>query len=162
MKKCMMLSCLLLLSGVCVAQTTHTFTFGLFTSTGSGCAVMQTLDGQPANEATGYSGGVCFPYNENPWWGIDVPQVWGFPNNGFLTNNNTTPQLSAPTFTKQGCNLQTAGCVDYETGTSDFTGYGQGVTVSVTVFFQVNKHVGRFGVVYYTNDETNGSGTATY
>lgn len=137
----------------------HTFTFGAFTS---GCAEMQTLDGQPANQATGYAGEICFPYNNNPWWGIETPQVWGFPNNGFLTNNTTIPQLSAPTFTVQGCNLQTDGCVDYETGTAEFTGYGQGVTVSVTAFFTVHKHVGFRGHVYYTNDPTNGSGTAVY
>lgn len=150
---------ILLMSSAMFAQTTHTFTFGPFPS---GSAEMQTLDGQPANQGTGYAGTISFPYNNNPWWGIEVPQVWGFPNHGFLTNNTTTPQLNAPVFTVQGCNFQTDGCVDYQTGTSEFTGYGQGVTVSVTVFFTVHKHIGRFGHVYYTNDPTDGSGTAVY
>jgi|SRR5579864_6184361 len=147
----------LLLSGICSAQTTHTFTFGPFPA---GCAEFQTLDGQPANEGIGYAGEICFPYNDNPWWGVIAPEVWGLPNGGFLPNNVPTPQLSAPTFVSPSCNLQTAGCVDYETGTAEFTGYGTGVTVSVTAFFKVNKHVGRFNRVYYTNDPTNGSGTA--
>ena len=123
---------------------------------------MQTLDGQPANDATGYNGEVCFPYNENPYWGLIAPQVWGFPNNGFLPNNNTSPELSAPVFPNPSCNLQTAGCISYETGTSQFTGYGEGVTVSVQVWFKVTKHIGRYNRVYYTNNETNGSGTAVY
>lgn len=155
---------LLLFSVVSQAQT-HTFTFGPFTSSNSGCAEFQTLDGQPANEATGFAGEVCFPYNENPYWGIEAPQVWGFPNEGFLTNNNNSPSsLSAPVFTQPGCNLKTAGCVNYETGTSAFTGYGGGVIVEVTVWSVVNKHShfgrGCYPCVYYTNDETNGSGTA--
>lgn len=154
---------LLLFSVVSQAQT-HTFTFGPFTSYASGCAEFQTLDGQPANEAIGYSGEVCFPYNENPWWGAEFPQVWGFPNDGFLLNNTTTPQLNAPVFIHAGCNLKTAGCVNYQTGSAAFTGYGTGVTVDVTVWFVVNKHThygrGCYPCVYYTNDQTNGSGTA--
>jgi hypothetical protein len=156
MKKAAVLFLLLLASSFTVAQTTHTFTFGPFTA---GCAEFQTLDGEPANQGVGYAGEVCFPYGGNPWWGIETPQVWEFPNNGYLLNNTTTPQLSAATFVKQGCDFKTVGCVDYETGTAQFAGYGDGVTVSVTAFFQVNKHIGRYGRVYYTNDPTNGSGT---
>lgn len=149
-----------------VAQSnTHTFTFGTFSGANSGCSEFQTIDGQPANQATGDAGEVCFPYGENPWWGLDAPQSWEFPNNGLLLNNTTGYPLSAPTFTKSGCTLQTAGCVDYETGSAPFGGYGAGVTVDVNVWFVVNKHssCGRGGChTYYTNDETNGSGTASY
>lgn len=123
---------------------------------------MQTLDGQPANSGTGYVGSVTFPYGENPWWGIEVPQAWGFPNNGFLPQNTTTPALGPLTFVNPACNLQTAGCQSYQTGSAAFQGYGAGVTVDVTVWFVVTKHIGRYNHVYYTNDPTNGSGTATY
>ena len=164
MSKALPLLLFLLLFGVVphmAAQNPHTFTFGVFTT--PGCAGFQTIDGQPANEAAGFAGNLCVPYNDNPWWGLQAPQVWGFPNNGFLTNNTTSPQLSAPVFTAQGCNLKTAGCVNYETATAAFT--GSGVTLEITVWFVVNKH-SRFGrgcypCVYYTNDETNGAGTAS-
>jgi hypothetical protein len=49
---------LALLSTAAFAQTTHTFTFGPFPS---GCAAMQTLDGQPADSCIGYTGLICVP-----------------------------------------------------------------------------------------------------
>lgn len=166
----LLLSVLLMLPFGLSAQTTHTFTFGQFvrdsyTGMVTGTAEMQTLDGIPADQGTGYAGVIMVPYNDSPWWGLECPQEWGFPNNCFLTNNTTTPQLSGPFFTAPNCTLNTGGCVYYETGTAEFVGYGQGVTVSVVVWFQVHTHhyCGRGGChTYYSDDETNGTGTATY
>jgi hypothetical protein len=154
---------LLLLSSAMFAQTTHTFTFGPL---GGGCSAFQLLDGQPSDQASGYSGEVCIPYGENPWWGLEVPQVWGFPNNGFLLNNNVQSSLGAPVFVNPACTLRTAGCVFYQTASSAFENYGAGVTVNVTAWFVVRKH-SRIGkgcspCVWYTDDSVDVSGTAAF
>jgi hypothetical protein len=69
-------------------------------------------------------------------------------------------------FVNPACTLRMAGCVSYQTSSSAFENYGAGVTVNVTVWFVVHKH-SRIGkgcspCTWYTDDSTNGSGTATF
>jgi hypothetical protein len=163
---------LALLSTAAFAQTVHTFTFGTSSFDANGCAVFDTIDGLPSNQQVGFDGSVCVPYNENPWWGLIAPQEgpdglysdgWGYPNNGFLTNNNVEAGLGAPTFTDPNCNLTTPGCVFYKTGHSDFVGYGAGVKVDVTVWFKTVLWRDRYNRYHCCRTpETNGSGTSSY
>lgn len=187
MKKIALPLLFLLLSMSAFAQTTHTFTFGSDLSAGqhTGCAAFTTIDGNDSDQAIGYAGSVCWPgTSENPWWGMFAPNgpyenpdgtfctpgvgicEWGFPNNGDLQNNNVSPSSIGPYTWGTGCGPKTNGCIGTQSATSVFSGYGAGVTVSITVNSLVTKH-SRFGrgcypCVWFTIDETGGSGTATF
>ena len=149
---------LFLLLSSAFAQT-HNFTFSGAPDSG-GIVAVAKWDGTVIPNGNGT---VQLRYNEAQYWGLSCPQQFGFPNDCFLLDNTFTPNFSAPIFKIPGCNLQTAGCADYETATDIvFTGYGQGVTMNVEMDFIVTKHIGRYGHVYYTNDPTGGSGSVTY
>jgi hypothetical protein len=138
------------------AQTNSaTFAYGAVNS-GNCSAITEwngVVDAYPAD-----MGEVCFNFGENPYSGMEIPWQLGFPNNGYLLEN--TPFTWAPPVFTNG-NATTDGSTYHQAGVAAYTGYGAGVTVSVTVNFTVHVHKAcRYSVcrTYLTDTATGGAG----
>lgn len=150
--------CVLLLCTSAFAKTnTHRFAYGLI-GYPCACASIQEWDGNP-NAYSNDMGTVYLNLYDNPYSGMVLPQALGYPNNGYCTSQ--TPFAWQPFVWTNG-NATTAGSTGYQIGNAAYGGYCSGVYVHTTVYYIVHKHVGRFGHIYYTTDETNGAGTVTY
>lgn len=151
---------------------THTYTHGPLSYSGNDAAFV-TLDGNPADCGVGYCGLVQVRGGENPWWGLETPQVWLFPNGGFNVNNTVYP-LSAGAFTLVAGScvvppgtdfLHTDGCSDTSTTAVTMIDYAAGETYTEVALYQVHKRLycGHGVCRYaYTNDSVSGTGTTSY
>ena len=131
MKKLFALTALLF--GICTGTLTQaqtksdTFTFGsagvIGTTQSSNCSPITAWD-DVVNAYPQDMGEVCFNFYPDGFSGMDIPFQLGYPNNGFLLDQ--TPFTWGPM-------VSTSSNTYTQTGTADYTGYGAGVVVTVTI-----------------------------
>src|SRR6516165_2933679 len=131
MKKLLALTALLF--GICTGTLTQaqtksdTFTFGsagvIGTTQSSNCSRItawdNVVDAYPQDMVE-----VCFTFYPNPYSRMSIPFQLRYPNNRFLLDH--TPFTWGPM-------VSTSSNTYTQTGTADYTGYGAGVVVTVTI-----------------------------
>lgn len=152
----------LLMSLASFAQTTYTWNGSTDSSQELALA---TIDNQPSNEATGYSGDIQIT-NGNFLWLLDLPQSLGFPNNGYLDCQTAITWGAKQWGTRaNGSQMDGTQAGDYYTltGTTVCPLWNGTTDVSLTEYREMIQHRScRYSVcrTYLVDTEENGWGSA--